>query len=86
MIPYRLNHLSVHYISNQFLNATIGKHSCQASSNYSSCLGVIRGFENIMTSFTMIGSPFASIKIKKKVGTTSLVLAFERGFMFYLGN
>jgi hypothetical protein len=47
---------------------------------------VIRGFENIMTSFTMIGSPFASIKIKKKVGTTSLVLAFERGFMFYLGN
>ncbi len=45
-----------------------------------------RRFEDMMASFTMIGSPLASIKNKKIAGTTNLVLAFKGGFMFYLGN
>jgi hypothetical protein len=47
---------------------------------------VIGGFENMMTSFIMIRSPLASIKNKRVAGITNLVLAFEGGFMFYLGN
>jgi hypothetical protein len=49
---------------------------------------VTKGFEDMMASITMIRSPFASIKNKKKkkTKTTNLVFAFERGFMFYLGN
>jgi hypothetical protein len=62
MIPYGLSHLNAHHPSNQFFYAFIGKHSRQASSNYSSCPGVTGGFEDMMASFTMIGSPFASIK------------------------
>ncbi len=86
MIPYELSHLSAHHLFYQFFNAAIGKHSRQASSSYSSRPGVIGGFENMMTSFIMIRSPLASIKNKRVAGITNLVLAFEGGFMFYLGN
>jgi hypothetical protein len=67
MIPYGLSHLSAHHPYNQFFYATIGKHSHQASLNYSSHPSVTRGFEDMMASFTMIGSPFASMKNKKKL-------------------
>jgi hypothetical protein len=40
----------------------------------------------MIVSFTMIGSPFATMKNKRVARTTNLVLAFEGGFMFYLGN
>jgi len=86
MIPYGLSHLSAHHPYNQFFYATIGKHSRQTSSSYSSRHGVTGGFKDMMASFTMIRSPFASIKNKKIAGTTNLVLAFEGGFMFYLRN
>jgi hypothetical protein len=87
MIPYGLSHLSAHHPYNKyFVYATIGKHSHHASSSYSSRPSVTRRFEDMMASFTMIGSPLASIKNKKIAGTTNLVLAFEGGFMFYLGN
>jgi len=76
----------VQHFFNKNFYATIGKHSHQATLSCSSCPGATESFENMIVSFTMIGSPFATMKNKRVARTTNLVLAFEGGFMFYLGN
>jgi hypothetical protein len=43
---------------------------------------VTRRFEDMMASFTMIGSSPASMKTKKLAGTTNLVPTFDGGLTF----
>jgi hypothetical protein len=52
------------------------------SLSFSPCIGAIERFEDMMASFTMIGSPPMLVKNKKIAKTTNLVLAFKRGLMF----
>ncbi len=50
-------------------------------SKFSFRINVTKGFEDVVTSFAMIGSSSTSTKNKRVAETTKLILAFEGGLM-----